>query len=186
MITFRKAAATIMSLLLLVTSTTLLAAPFTPSLQSQVDRYKKILADWASDPSIIAAVRSSNASGGAIYGMSNSKWTYLDANDPMVTQFRTNQTASLIMKWENTHQNVISSVYLRDIQGNLVASSRAKPPAYNNKTKLPFEMAMKGLAWAANEIESDAGTQVRGVEVSVPILDNGKPIGIMHTTVIAK
>lgn len=186
MIFFRMAAATIISLILLGMSTTLLADPVTPVLKTKIDRYKQLLADWALDPNIIAAVRNSNASGGAIHGMSNSKWNYLDANDPMVTQFKTSQTASLIMKWESAHQGVISAIYLRDSQGNLVASSQAKPHAYNNKTKLPFEMAMKGLAWAADEIESDAGTQVRGVEVSVPVLDNRKSIGILHTTVITK
>jgi hypothetical protein len=180
------AAATMMSLILIGTSTTLLADPVTPVLKTKVDRYKQILADWALDPNIIAAVRNSNASGGALLGMSNSKWNYLDANDPMVTQFRTSQTANLIMKWESAQQGVISAIYLRDSQGNLVASSRAKPHAYNNKTKLPFEMAMKGLAWAADEVESDAEAQVRGVEISAPVLDNGKSIGILHTTVIAK
>lgn len=186
MFTVRKTAATIMSLIMLVTPVTLLADTVTPVLKSKVDRYKQLLGDWALDPNIIAAVRNSNASGGAINGMSNSKWNYLDANDPMVTQFRTSQTASLIMQWESVHQGVISAIYLRDNQGNLVASSRAKPPTYNNKTKLPFEMAMKGIAWAADEIESDAGTQVRGVEVSAPVMDKGKPIGILHTIVIAK
>lgn len=186
MITFRIAAATIMSLILIGSSTTLLADPVTPALKTKVDRYKQILADWALDPNIIAAVRNSNASGGAIHGMSNSKWNYLEANDPMVAQLRNSQTASLIMKWESVHQGVISAIYLRDSQGNLVASSHAKPHAYNNKTKLPFEMAMKGLAWAADEVESDAETRIRGVDVSVPVLVNGKTIGILHTTVIAK
>lgn len=182
----RLTRAMIVLLFLLVPPAALLADPIMPALHSKVERYKNLLIDWANDPNIIAAVRTSNASSGAIYGMTNSKWNYLDANDPMVLKFRTNQAASQIMKWESAHSGVISDIYLRDEQGNLVASSRAKPAAYNNKTKLPFEMAMKGRAWAANEIESDSATQVRGVEVAAPVMDGEKVIGILHAIVIAK
>lgn len=159
-----------------------------PALKNSIEQYKQTLVKWASNPAIVEAVKASNSSGdaGSIAGMTNAKWNLLEDNDPLVIKFKDGPAGQLVVGWEDTHKDSLSKIYVRDKNGNLVASSRSKALVYNNRTKPPFENAMKGEPWAANEIKPDPGSQVRGVHVSVPVIDDGKPIGIIHTSVIAK
>lgn len=159
-----------------------------PALRESIEKYKQTLSKWASSPAIVEAVKASNSSGdtGVIPGMTNAKWNLLEDNDPMVTQFKDKPAGQLVVGWEDAHKDTLSKIYVRDKNGNLVASSRNKALVYNNRSKPPFENAMKGQPWAASEVKPDPGSQVNGVHLSVPVLDDGKPIGIIHTSVIAK
>ena len=161
---------------------------FSSALTESIEKHKHVLAQWAANPKIIEAVKTSNAHGetGMIPGMSNSKWNLLEDDDPLAKQFKENPAGQLVLEWEQKYPNDLSKIYIRDKNGNLVASSRNKALLYNNRSKPPFENAMKGQLWSASEIKPDPGSQVPGVHISVPVLDNGVPIGIIHSSVIAK
>ena len=45
--------------------------------------------------------------------------------------------------------------------------------------------ALKGQAWADTEVKPDPTTQIKSVQVSAPVLDGGKAIGILHGSVTA-
>lgn len=157
-----------------------------PQVVAKLDKYKALMTEWAADPSVVEMVKASNASGGMITGMTNSKWNFLEENDPQVLKLKHNKAAEMILKWETASKDEISKLYLRDKQGNLVASSNVKPLVYNNRTKPPFENAMKGKPWSADEIKPDPGTQVPGVHVSVPVFDGTQVIGVLHSSVVVR
>ncbi len=150
---------------------------------AKVESYKKKLVEWAAHPTIIAAVKESNAKGGLIPGMTNGKWDGLAENDPVVTGILATPASRLVKQWEA--DKGINKLFVRDEKGNMVAGSE-KSLVYNAAARPPFREAMKGAAWAANEIRPDPTTQIRSVHVSAPVLDGGKVIGVLHTAVTAE
>ena len=154
-----------------------------PEVQAKIELYKKKLVEWAANPAIVAAAKGANAKG-ALAGMGNAKWTDMEDKDPVVLAFQENEAGKLISKWDQ--DKGISKLYLRDEKANLVAASN-KPLLYNNATKPWIAGPLKeGKPWSATEIKPDPATQIKGVHLSVPVLDGGKAIGILHTSVIAE
>lgn len=160
------------------------ADPISPAVQAKVDTYKKSLVEWAANPLIVSAVKESNSKGG-IAGMSNSKWDELGDNDPVVAGLNQNAAAKQIAKWEES--KAIEKLNLRDEKANLVAfsSHSGKPLLYNNASRPPFQNGLKG-AWAANEVKPDPTTQKKTVQISAPVMDGGKTIGVLHSAVLAE
>ncbi len=153
--------------------------------QEKVNAYKTQLQKWASHPVIVNAVKNANATGSVLPDMSNSRWLDVPESDPRVTQLSSNDAGALMSEWEADPN--ISKLYLRDAEGNMVAAGRNKPLLWNNKTKPPFQNAIKGEGvWTADEIKPDPASQIPGVHVSAPIMDGGKAIGVLHTSVVAK
>lgn len=159
------------------------AADLPPDVATKIESYKKKLVEWAANATIVAAVKDSNAKGGLAVGMTNSKWDELADKDPVVTAFQTSEAGKLVTTWEQ--DKGISKLYLRDEKGNLVASSTNKSLLWNNSTKPPFVNGIKGV-WAAGEVKPDPASQIKGVHLSVPVLDGVKAIGILHTSVVAE
>jgi hypothetical protein len=158
------------------------ADPLPAPVQAKTEHYKKKLAEWATNPVIVAAVKEVNASGG-LAGMSNGKWNDLDEKDPAVKAFENNKAGVLIRKWEE--DKGINKLVLRDEKGNLVASS-TKPLVYNNATRPVFANAVKGQVWAASEIRPDPTTSIKSVQAGAPVMDGGKVIGVIHVGITAE
>ncbi|WP_334187326.1 GAF domain-containing protein [Noviherbaspirillum sp.] len=160
----------------------LAADPLPPALQSKVDHYKQKMAEWAADPGIVAAVKEANAKG-SLAGMSNSKWLEVDEKSPASQAFTTSKAGLLVRKWEEDKQ--VNKLVVRDEKGNLVAAS-TKPLLYNNAVRPVYINAMKGQPWSAGNIAPDPTTQVKSVQASVPVMDGGKVIGVMHAGITSE
>lgn len=158
------------------------AEPISPEVQAKVEQYKKKLREWAANPVFITAVKEANAKGGMVPGMTNAKWDELKEHDPVVMSFQTSAAGKLLSKLEG--DKGISKLYLRDEKGNLVAGSN-KPLLFNNASRIPFKSAIGGKVFSESEIKSDPTTLEKSVQASAPILDGGKPIGVIHTAVSA-
>lgn len=157
------------------------SAELPPDVERKAERYKDKLVDWARNPVFVAAVRDAN-SGNALAGMTNAKWDGLSDTDPVVVAFQTSPAGRMLGELESDKN--MSKLYLRDARGNLVAGSN-KPILYNNANRKPVSEAMKGAPFVAKEIKPDPTTQVKAVQVSVPVLDNGRTIGVLQTSVVA-
>ncbi|MHB9118309.1 MAG: PDC sensor domain-containing protein [Burkholderiales bacterium] len=157
------------------------AEPIPPDVQAKVEHYKQKLVEWAANPVLIAAVKEANAKGPG--GMNNGAWNDLNDNDPKVKAFQTSAAGKQLSKLEADKN--ISKLYIRDDKGNLVASSN-KPLLFNTFTRPQFSNPFKGKAWSANEMKPDPSTQVMSVQIAVPIMDGGKPIGVMNSSVSSK
>ncbi|MBI3776658.1 MAG: hypothetical protein HY273_14145 [Gammaproteobacteria bacterium] len=161
------------------------ADPVPPELQAKIDTYKKKLTEWAANPIFITAVKDSNAKGGLVPGMNNAKWDDLAEKDPVVLGFQSNEAGKAVSQLDQ--DKGISKLYLRDEKGNLVACSNSKPLLYNNGSKPWVANPLKeGKPWSAAEVKPDPATQIKGVHLAVPVLDGGKTIGVLHTSVIAE
>ena len=156
-------------------------AELAPDVQAKVDAYKKKLIDWAANPTIVAAAKESNSKGGLAPGLSNSKWDDLADTDAVVKGFQASAAGKLVTQWEA--DKVLDKLYVRDEKGNLVAGSN-KPLLYNNANRPPFANPFKGQPWAAGEVKPDPTTQKKSVQLGVPIMDGGKPIGVLQTAVL--
>jgi len=160
------------------------AEQIAPAVQANIDQYKKNLVEWAANPLIVNAAKLSNSRGG-ITAMSNSKWDELNENDPAVVKLSQNTAAKQIAKWEAS--KTIEKLNLRDYNANLVAFSSlsGKPLLYNTAGRPSFQNGFKG-AWAANEVKPDPTTQKKTVQISAPVMDGGKTIGVLHSAVLAE
>lgn len=179
---------TVISMMLAAMMFTGVAAPahaeLEASVQSTVDIYKKKLVEWAANPVIVAAVKDSNAKGGLVSDMNNAKWDELPDTSPVVTSFQTSPAGKKLAEWET--DKVLNKIFARDAKGNLVASSKSKPLLFNVATKAPFMEGMKGHAWNIGVAKPDPTTQIKSVQISAPVMDNGKPIGVLHSAVTVK
>lgn len=153
------------------------AEPLPADLQAKIDKYKVKLVEWAATPALVAAVKEANAKGGAT--ISNAKWDELPDNDATVQAYVAGPVGKQLARWEEDKN--ISKLYLRDAKGNLVAASN-KPLLFNNVNRPAFANSFKA-AWAANEIKPDPTTQKKSVQLGVPVLDGGKPIGVLHSAI---
>ena len=155
-----------------------------PEVQIKVETYKKKLVVWASDPSVIEAVKDSNDRGG-ITGMNNVKWDVLSDSDPLILWLNLSTEGKKITQWEE--DPAIDKLILRDLNANLVASSylNGKPLMYNNASRAPFQNGLKGT-WSANEIKPDPTTHRMAVQIAVPVLDGDKVIGVLHSAVLVQ
>lgn len=168
-----------------IVSTSVYADPISAEVQSKVDKYKKLLVEWAANPQVVAAVKDSNSKGG-IAGMSNAKWDDLADTDAVITGLKQNAASQQISKWEGDNKT-LDKLNLRDEKANLVAfsSNSGKPILYNNANRPPFQNGLKG-AWSASEVKPDPTTQKKTVQISAPVMDGGKAIGVLHSAVSAE
>ncbi len=164
-------------------ASTVRADPITPELQAKVDKAKKKLGEWASSAVAVAAAKESNAKGG-IAGMTNAKWDELNENDPIVKGMQNSAAGKQCKKWEDEAAGV-NKVTIFDEKGNLVASS-TKTLLYNAANRPAIAGALKGNVWQAPDVKPDPSTQKKSVNISAPIKDGGKVIGLINAAVDAQ
>jgi hypothetical protein len=157
---------------------------FASVLDSRVSRYKKSLAQLAEDPVIIAAVREYNKKGNA-GNMNNSEWTALAEDDPKVLRLNKNETGEFLGKFEKSR--AFEKLNVRDAKGNLVvfSSNSMKPLVYNAADRPGFMNGLKGV-WSDSAIKPDPTTLKMAVQIAAPIKDEGKVIGVIHSSVTAE
>ena len=67
----------------------------------------------------------------------------------------------------------------------MIASS-TKALIYNAASRAAFTGAMKGKAWSAPVVKPDTTTQKNSVNISDPVMDGGKIIGVMNAAISAE
>lgn len=147
----------------------------TPELQQKIDATFKEIKQWASDPVIVNAVKAQNASLSAEYAaITQEKWSSLTVLDPLVRSFTKND-AGQFLKSKKTE--AIGEGFISDANGNKVAFL-SKTSAWNHKGKPKHDEPMAGKTWQG-ALEVDASTGLMMVQIAVPVLDGGKPIGVI-------
>lgn len=149
--------------------------------QAKVDTYKKQMVSWAASPQVLAAAR--EAQGKALAGMTNAKWDDLEEGSPEVKQTVSSPVSKLLKDWEKDKN--INKLFLRDDKGNVIAGT-GKTMLYNASSRPIIAGAMKGAVAQSNEVKPDPSTQVKSVQLAVPVLDGGKTIGVLSTAVTAE
>lgn len=154
------------------------AGPIDDKMQKKIDTYKKQVAAWAVDPAIVSAVKAANAKG-PIPGMGNAKWKELKETDPVVSEFVTNPTGKQLTQWMNADAAGINKIVLSGAKSQRVAFT-SMPAVYLGKGRPNFDTSMNdGKVWQQDESKPDPSTNIDTVQVSAPVKDGDKIIGVL-------
>jgi hypothetical protein len=165
---------------LFVAAPALANEPISPAVQKTVDDFKGQLAKWATNPLVVAAAKASNASGG-IAGMNAGNWAELADNDAAVAGIMGSAAGKFV---DSLDSKSVNKVVVRDKAGNVVAAN-TKVALYNVSHRPVFKTAITGAPWQQDFVQKDVTTQVRGVQIAVPIKDGAEVIGVMHAAISA-
>jgi hypothetical protein len=157
------------------------AEPISPAVQKSVDDFRTQLLKWAANPVVVAAAKASNASGG-IAGMTPAKWTELAEGDAAVKAIQTSAAGKFV---DSLDGKQINKVVVRDKAGNVVAAN-TKVVLYNVSHRPVFKTAITGAPWQQDAVQKDVTTQIKSVQIAVPIKDGAEIIGVMHASVSAE
>ena len=175
-----KMALTIFSIsaLFLLASTTAMAE-LSADTQSKVKIYQDKLATWAQDSDVIDAIKAMNAA--TMNSMNNNVWKALASGDPIVEKYISNPAGKKLSTWQKDKS--LGKLFIRDQKGNFVAGSK-KPAIYNISDRPPFKQAIQGKTWNSKKVKKDPTTNLSSIQLSHPVVSDGKNIGIIHTAII--
>lgn len=149
------------------------ADTLSPEIQAKVDAKIKDIQTWAADASIVNAVKAQNAAPPAEHAaMNQDKWKALTILDPFVRSFSKNPAGEFL---KTKKDEAVSEAFVSGVEGTKVAFL-AKTSGWSHKGKAKHDDPMAGKNWQGS-IEVDESTGLQQVQVAVPVLDAGKPIG---------
>jgi hypothetical protein len=149
------------------------AAKVDAAAQGKVDAKVKEIQGWAADAAIVAAAKAYNsAKSPEAAAMDQPKWAALSVIDPLVRGLTKNPAAEVLKAKKG---EVVSEAFLSGADGGKVAFL-GKPTNWSHKGKPKHEQPMSGKTWQG-DVEVDESSGLQQVQVAVPVLDGGKPIG---------
>jgi hypothetical protein len=168
---------TLLALALAFASTAVaFAAPLTAKQQAQLDGRMKVIVKWAALPVVVKTVKAANEKG-PLPNMTNASWAALQPDDPIVQAFEKNPAGLGLAKRIKESGGLYSEAFLSGSQGQKAAFV-SKPTSYIHAGSPKFDVPMTGKPWQGQP-EMDASTKVYSVQIATPVLDGGKPIGVL-------
>ncbi len=153
------------------------AFQMTPAVQAELDKQKALIADWAGDAAVVAAVKDQNAKG-PMSGMDNAKWKTTRRSDPMVKEFQANAAGQYLKKKVEGSGGAFNEAFLNASKGEKAAFVE-KTTSYIHVGQAKFDVPYgTGKPWQGKP-EFDESSQTYAVQISVPVLADGKPIGAL-------
>lgn len=166
------------SVLLAGTATLALAAfEVTPAIQSELDRHVKTVKGWAASPVLVKAVLAQNDKG-PIAGMDNAKWKSVRRSDELVKGFQTSEAGRFLAQKIAQSGKTYSEAFVNAAQGEKVAFFE-KTTSYIHRGAPKFDVPFTtGKTWQGQP-EFDESSQTHQIQVSVPVLSDGRPVGVL-------
>ncbi len=134
---------------------------------------------WGTDPAIVAAVKEQNAKGLTLSDIQSldAKWQATSGLASFMLAYFDNAGADALGTLEKSAPYVMES-FIMDNQGAIVAATN-KTSDYWQGDEDKFTESFKGGAGAIHtgEVEFDDSAQAYLVQVSVPVMSEGKAIG---------
>ena len=131
------------------------------------------LQTWAADSVIVKAVKARNENRPAeLATLDQDKWKALSILDPLVRGFTRNDAAAVL---KTRKSGAVTEAFLSAADGTKVAFL-TKPTNWSHAGKPKHDAPMSGRTWQGVE-EVDESTGRRQLQVAVPVLEEGKPIG---------
>ncbi len=144
-----------------------------PEVQAKVQAKAKQLSNWSTDPVIVEAVKAHNANPPAEYrDMTQEKWKGLSVLDPSVRAFSKGPLGQHLKAKQDPQ---ITECFVSGADGAKVAFL-AKTTFWSHKDKDKHEVPMAGKVYIG-PAQLDDSTGLLEVQVGLPVLDGGKPIG---------
>ena len=146
-----------------------------PEVKGRLDNKVQQLQAWSTDPAIVAAVKAHNsAMPTEDKAMTNEKWARLTVLDPYVRSFSKNPLG-VYLKTKKDDQ--ISECFVSGADGTKVAFL-SKTTYWSHSDKDKHKVPMSGKTYIG-PVALDESTGLQEIQVGLPVLDNGKPIGSM-------
>jgi hypothetical protein len=156
-----------------VLATALRAVDIDATQQAKIDAKLADIKTWAADSTIVAAVVAHNAQVPADQAaMIQEKWKSLSVLDPFVRGFA-KSAAGEVLKTRKSEW--VSEAFVSDAKG-LKVGFLSKPTNWSHAGKPKHDVPMTGKTWQG-PIETDESTGLQQVQVAVPVLKDGQPIG---------
>ena len=150
-------------------------ANLTAEQQAKVDAKLKTFQEWGVDAKIVAAVKDYNTNPPAeAKAMTNDKWKTLTLLDPFVRSLAKNDLAEYLKAKKD---DAITELFVSGADGGKIAFF-AKTSSWTHKGKDKHDQPMAGKIWQG-AVEVDESTGKQQIQISVPVLDGGTPIGSM-------
>lgn len=141
--------------------------------QAAIDAQRRVLEEWASNPIVVNAVKAKNASTPAAdKAMTQERWEALKNYDEYVLSFVVNPVGRFL---KASATPAVSEAFVSAADGTKVGFRR-KPSNWSHKGKPKHDDPMRGRVWQG-EVETDDSTGLQQIQVAVPVLDGGTPIG---------
>lgn len=139
------------------------------------------LKTWGTNPVLIAAVRAQNAKGMTLEQIKtkDKEWMGTSGVDAFMKTLMSNDAAKEMLKLEHSAPYYLE-FFLMDNQGANVAMTN-KTSDYWQGDEAKFKESFKGGAGAVHvgPVKFDSSAQAYLVQVSVPVMDDGKAIGAL-------
>jgi len=149
------------------------AQSLAPAVQAKIDEQIKVVAAWAADPVVVEAVRAHNAAVPAEQAALNQdKWRGLSVLDPVVRAFAKNPVGQFL---KSKKDEIVTEAFVSDAAG-LKVGFIAKTSNWSHAGKAKHDVPMAGKSWQG-PVEVDESSGQQQVQVAVPVLDGGKPVG---------
>lgn len=144
-----------------------------PLLQARVHAKITEIRAWAAEEAIVNEVRQYNlAKSTQAAAMDQATWANTSVIDPFVRGL-TKTPAAAVLK--SKRSDLVAEAFLSGADGGKVAFL-GKPSRWSHKGTPKHDLPMIGKSWQG-EIELDESSGLRQLQVAVPVLDGGKPIG---------
>ena len=132
---------------------------------------------WAASPVVVEAVLAQNTKG-PIPGMDNAKWKTVPEGDAIVQGFINNEAAKFLKAEMAKTDGICTGAFLNAANGEKVAFTD-KTGSYIHKGSAKFDVPFtSGKTWQGKPELDDSG-KVYEIQISVPVLSDGKPIGAL-------
>jgi hypothetical protein len=153
------------------------AFEMTPAIQAELDRQKGAVATWAANPVVLNAVLEQNRKG-PMPGVDNAKWKVIRRSDPTVTAFQSGPAGVFLKAKLAESGGAVSEAFLNAAKGEKVAFVE-KTTSYLHRGSAKFDAPFaSGKAWQGPP-EFDESSQTYAIQISVPVLAEGKPVGVL-------
>jgi len=150
-----------------------LRAELEPEQQAKVDAKIAIVKTWAAESVIVDAVAAHNAQLPADQtALTQEKWKSFTVLDPFVRSFSKNPAGDFL---KSKKADWTTEAFLSDAKGFKVAFL-SKPTNWCHAGKPKHDVPMTGKTWQG-VVETDESTGLQQLQVAVPVLKGGQPIG---------
>jgi hypothetical protein len=147
-----------------------------PEIKAKLDVKIKQLSALSTDPEIVNAVKAHNATPATAEAsaMTNDKWHSLSVLDPFV-RATAKTPLSDYLKAKKNADDTIAKIFVSGADGAKVGFD-AKTEHWTHKGLPKHEVPMGGAIWIG-PVKVDDSTGQQLIQVGLPVLDAGKPIG---------
>lgn len=173
----------------------LVLAPATPErqkadfeLQAEVEARTTIVEQWAADPVVVDAVRDANAKVRSMREIEliDTRWQETPGVDDFIQSILDHPAATRLRELRSSHPE-LQEAFLTDRMGANVASTNKTSDFYQGDEDKFVDAYHDGAgALHIGKISRDESIQSFSVQIGVPVMDEGKAIGVLVVTVNAE